>query len=138
LESLWGIFSSPFDDDIMKWYAVIFGPKNTPWVGKSFKILLEFTEDYPNKPPNIIFCNRKIFHPNIYLDGKVCFDLLGKNWSPIYCVSSILSSIQSLLFYPNPQSPANLRAAEMFMTNRPEYFRLIQKLTSTINTSFFF
>jgi ubiquitin-conjugating enzyme E2 A len=35
----------------MAWQAVIFGPDDTPWEGGTFKLLLEFTEDYPNKPP---------------------------------------------------------------------------------------
>ena len=34
---------------IMTWQAVIFGPDDTPWEGGTFKLLLEFTEDYPNK-----------------------------------------------------------------------------------------
>ncbi len=34
---------------IMVWQAVIFGPDDTPWEGGTFKLLLEFTEDYPNK-----------------------------------------------------------------------------------------
>jgi len=33
----------------MTWQAVIFGPDDTPWEGGTFKLLLEFTEDYPNK-----------------------------------------------------------------------------------------
>lgn len=33
----------------MVWQAVIFGPDDTPWEGGTFKLLLEFTEDYPNK-----------------------------------------------------------------------------------------
>jgi ubiquitin-conjugating enzyme E2 A len=112
----------------MYWIAVISGPKDTPWEKGLFKILLEFSEDYPNRPPKITFCNFNIFHPNVYLDGKLCFDLLDKRWSPLYDVSSILTSIQNLLYDPNPNSPANLRAAEMFINNRFDYFRIINKL----------
>jgi len=132
---LWGIFSTPFENNIMKWAAIIVGPKDTPWNQGGFKILLEFSEDYPNRPPIITFCNINIFHPNIYLDGKLCLDLLGKRWSPLYGVASILSSIQSLLCDPNPHSPANLKAAEMFINNKFEYYRLVEKLTSTIKKS---
>jgi ubiquitin-conjugating enzyme E2 A len=32
----------------MMWQAVIFGPDDTPWEGGTFKLVLEFTEDYPN------------------------------------------------------------------------------------------
>jgi Ubiquitin-conjugating enzyme len=50
--------------------AVIFGPDDTPWEGGTFKLLLEFTEDYPNKPPGVRFLTR-MFHPNIYNNGAV-------------------------------------------------------------------
>lgn len=35
----------------MAWQGVILGPDDTAWEGGTFKLLLEFTEDYPNKPP---------------------------------------------------------------------------------------
>lgn len=57
-----------------------------------FTLFLEFTEEYPNKPPKVKFTS-KLFHPNIYKDGNICLDILNTNWSPIYDVSSILTSI---------------------------------------------
>jgi len=38
----------------MTWQAVIFGPDDTPWEGGTFKLLLEFTEDYPNKVGEVL------------------------------------------------------------------------------------
>ena len=35
------------------------------------QLLLEFTEDYPNKAPSVRFLT-KMFHPNIYNDGQIC------------------------------------------------------------------
>ena len=119
----------------MNWIAVISGPEYTPWGQGIFKIILEFSEDYPNRPPKITFYNINTFHPNIYLDGKLCFDLLDRRWSPLYDVLSILTSIQSLLCDPNPNSPANLKAAEMFINNRFDYFRIIDKLNYRIKNS---
>ena len=49
---LFPIFTSTISPkclQIMVWQAVIFGPDDTPWEGGTFKLLLEFTEDYPNK-----------------------------------------------------------------------------------------
>ncbi|KAL5055705.1 hypothetical protein RYX36_036387 [Vicia faba] len=61
---------APQDNNIMLWNAVIFGPYDTPWDGGTFKLMLQFTEDYPNKPPTVCFVSR-MFHRNIYTDGKI-------------------------------------------------------------------
>ena len=43
----------------------------------------------------------------------ICLDILQNRWSPTYDVSAILTSIQSLLDEPNPNSPANSVAAQL-------------------------
>ena len=50
-----GLSASPMEDSIMNWDAVIFGPEDTPWEGGTFRLSLEFTEDYPNKSPTVKF-----------------------------------------------------------------------------------
>ncbi|KAK7362203.1 hypothetical protein VNO77_04309 [Canavalia gladiata] len=122
-----GISGAPQDNNIMLWNAVIFGPDDTPWDGGTFKLSLQFTEDYPNKPPTVRFVSR-MFHPNIYADGSICLDILQNQWSPIYDVAAILTSIQSLLCDPNPNSPANSEAARMFSENKREYNRRIREI----------
>jgi hypothetical protein len=67
----------------------------------------------------------KLFHPNVYTDGAICLDILGSQWSPIYDVAAILTSIQSLLTDPNPNSPANVEAAKLYVENRREYDRKV-------------
>ncbi|KAI3373886.1 hypothetical protein L3Q82_022452, partial [Scortum barcoo] len=86
----------------------------------TFKLLIEFSEEYPNKPPTVRFVSR-MFHPNVYADGSICLDILQNRWSPTYDVSSILTSIQSLLDEPNPNSPANSQAAQLYQENKREY-----------------
>ncbi|CAG9463956.1 unnamed protein product [Pedinophyceae sp. YPF-701] len=104
----------------MMWNAIIFGPEGTPWDGGLFKLSIEFTEDYPNTAPNVRFAS-KIFHPNIYADGRICLDILQNKWSPIYDVGAILTSVQSLLSDPNCDSPANAEAAQLYRESRREY-----------------
>ena len=70
-----GVNGAPLDNDIMKWHAVIFGcalaklcgtslcacahlrrslrPEDTAWEDGTFKLHLEFTEEYPNKAPTV-------------------------------------------------------------------------------------
>lgn len=56
--------------------------------------------------------------PAVYADGGICLDILQNQWSPIYDVAAILTSIQSLLSDPNPNSPANSEAARLYSENR--------------------
>lgn len=115
-----GVSGAPCDNNIMQWNAVIFGPAETPFEDGTFKLTITFTEEYPNKPPSVKFVS-KMFHPNVYADGGICLDILQNRWSPTYDVSAILTSIQSLLDEPNPNSPANSVAAQLYQENRREY-----------------
>ncbi|KAK9692667.1 Ubiquitin-conjugating enzyme [Popillia japonica] len=101
-----GVSGAPTDNNIMIWNAVIF-------------------EEYPNKPPTVRFVSH-MFHPNVYADGGICLDILQNRWSPTYDVSAILTSIQSLLSDPNPNSPANSMAAQLYKENRREYEKRVK------------
>lgn len=72
---------------------IIFRPHDTPFEDGTFKLTIEFTEEYPNKAPTVRFVS-KMFHPNVYADGGICLDILQNRWSPTYDVSAILTSIQ--------------------------------------------
>ncbi len=70
-----GVSGAPGENNIMLWNAVIFGPHDTPFEDGTFKLTMEFSEEYPNKPPVVKFLS-KMFHPNIYADGGICLDIL--------------------------------------------------------------
>mmetsp|Transcript_11038 Transcript_11038/g.12659 ORF Transcript_11038/g.12659 Transcript_11038/m.12659 type:complete len:155 (-) Transcript_11038:101-565(-) len=122
-----GVTAAPNEDNLMIWEAIIFGPENTPWEGGTFKLSMEFTEEYPNKAPKVKFIT-KMFHPNVYADGGICIDILQTQWSAIYDVSAILTSLQSLLCDPNPDSPANAEAAKLYKEDRKEYIQRVKKV----------
>lgn len=86
---------------------------------------MQFDESYPNKPPTVKFLSR-MFHPNVYANGELCLDILQNRWSPTYDVAAILTSIQSLLHDPNPNSPANAEAAQLYRENMKEYVRRVK------------
>uniref|UniRef100_A0A3B4GV98 E2 ubiquitin-conjugating enzyme n=2 Tax=Haplochromini TaxID=319058 RepID=A0A3B4GV98_9CICH len=133
-----GVSGAPSENNIMVWNAVIFGHISTvssvgpkshmcSFVSGTFKLIVEFTEEYPNKPPTVRFVS-KMFHPNVYADGSICLDILQNRWSPTYDVSSILTSIQSLLDEPNPNSPANSQAAQLYQENKREYEKRVSAI----------
>lgn len=64
----------------------------------------------------------------VYADGSICLDILQNQWSPIYDIAAILTSIQSLLCDPNPNSPANSESARLFRENKREYNRKVKEI----------
>lgn len=121
-----GFSGSPCVDNVMIWDAVIIGPEGTPFEDGTFRLQMEFDEGYPTSPPVVRFIS-KMFHPNIYTSGDLCLDILQNKWSPTYDVTSILTSVQSLLHDPNPNSPANAEAAKLFREDRKEYNRKVKE-----------
>ena len=105
------------DNDIMFWKATIFGPVGTPYEGGVFNIDIEFTNEYPFKPPKLTFTT-KIYHCNINERGGICLDILNKNWSPALTIGKVLISICSLLAEPNPNDPLVPHIADLFKKNR--------------------
>lgn len=118
-----GITIQPLSEsNLYVWSGQIVGSTGTPYEGGKFTVRLEFTPEYPFKPPKLKFETR-IFHPNISVRGSVCVDILQKAWSPILTISSVLLSIISLLGSPNPDDPMNAESANLFVTAREEYER---------------
>lgn len=83
---------------------------------------LRFPSNYPFSPPSFKFIPG-IFHPNVYIDGRLCISILHSanteisdepaelTWSPAQNVESVLLSVLSLLEDPNINSPANIEAS---------------------------
>ena len=102
--------------------------------GGYFKTQLKFPRDYPNNPPEMRFIS-KMWHPNIYTDGKVCISILHPpgtdqfnqqetadvRWRPILGVDAILMSVMVMLQNPNIESPANIDASKEYRDEREKY-----------------
>ena len=111
-----GVSASPVPDNVMTWLvipdrssiasvtdnrrsntlarnAVIIGPADTPFEDGTFRLVMQFEEQYPNKPPQVKFISQ-MFHPNVYATGELCLDILQNRWSPTYDVAAVLTSIQ--------------------------------------------
>lgn len=117
--------------DLTKWSITLFGAPNTPWEGAVLKLEMTFTDSYPNKAPHVKFVDHIPFHPNIYGNGNICLNILKDEWSSVYGVDSIMTSIQTLLNSPNPDSPANNSAGVMFTKEPHEYERKVRQFVKT-------
>eukprot|EP01055_Gregarina_sp_Pseudo9_P002609 Gregarina_sp_Pseudo_9__2608@NODE_2869_length_843_cov_32_023632_g2625_i0_p1_GENE_NODE_2869_length_843_cov_32_023632_g2625_i0NODE_2869_length_843_cov_32_023632_g2625_i0_p1_ORF_typecomplete_len162_score27_88UQ_con/PF00179_26/4_6e42ProkE2_B/PF14461_6/2_8e07_NODE_2869_length_843_cov_32_023632_g2625_i0222707 len=113
--------------DPLKWICKIPGKKGGLWDGGEYNLTMEFSEDYPSKPPKCKFVPA-LFHPNIYPSGTVCLSILSEDedWKPSITIKQILLGIQDLLDHPNPLSPAQMEPFMMFQQNKAEYEKKVR------------
>ena len=113
--------------NLLKWECSIPGKKSTLWEAGFYPLTMEFSEDYPSKPPKCRF-PQGFFHPNIYPSGTVCLSILSEDdgWRPSITVKQILLGVQDLLDSPNPASPAQSEAYMLFTNDRVEYDKKVK------------
>ena len=108
-------------DDISHW-EIVFNNNQLPDFLGSLKIYAKFPLEYPSKPPSIRI--PQIYHPNVYATGALCLSILdeislpgaeGASWRPTISMWSVLLGVQNVLIDPNPDSPANVPAKNMFV-----------------------
>ena len=99
-----GIYYSHDEENMLKGYALIIGPSDTPYFGGFYFFQFEFPTNYPFSPPCVTYMTNNghtRFHPNLYVNGKVCVSILntwvGEKWSACQTISSVLLTFCSLL-----------------------------------------
>ena len=99
-----GIYYIHDDTDILKGYALIIGPPDTPYFGGYYFFEIKYPSDYPHTPPKVTYRtngNKIRFNPNLYTCGKVCISLLntwrGDQWTSCQSISTILLTLCSIL-----------------------------------------
>lgn len=130
-----GFYAKPVSNpdgtnNMMKWETGIPGKEGTDWEGGVFKVVMEFPPEYPSKPPKCKFVP-PLFHPNVYPSGTICLSILNEEegWRPAITIKQMLLGIQELLDNPNPNSPAQREAYEIYVSNLPEYKKRIKAQT---------
>lgn len=125
------------NSNIFEWSFTITGSKDSLYAGGIYNGILSIPKEYPMKPPQVRFTS-KLFHPNVYHDGKLCISILHEGsdetgyeneldrWRPINNIRTIFLSIVSLLDDPNADSAANLDAAKLWRDNREAYKKRIK------------
>lgn len=99
-----GIYYIHDDTDMLKGYAMIIGPSDTPYFGGFYFFEFTYPADYPHSPPKVKYCtngNNIRFNPNLYCCGKVCISLLntwrGDQWTSCQTISTVLLTLCTLL-----------------------------------------
>ncbi len=99
-----GIYYVHDDADMMKGYACIIGPEDTPYFGGYYFFEITYPFDYPYNPPKVKYCTNAEeirFNPNLYKCGKVCVSLLntwrGDQWTSCQSISTVLLTLCTLL-----------------------------------------
>ena len=70
-----------------------------------------------------------LFHPNVYPSGTICLSILNEeeDWRPAITIKQMLLGIQDLLDNPNPSSPAQSEAYNLYMNDRAAYKKRIKQ-----------
>ncbi|KAJ0984863.1 hypothetical protein J5N97_003219 [Dioscorea zingiberensis] len=109
-------------DDEMKNYVYFHGPKDSLYQGGLWKLGVQLPDDYPYKPPSILFTN-KIYHPNVDEESSlICLDVIHESSSPMFGLLNVFEVfLPQLLLYPNPSDPLNDEATGLMMSDLPVY-----------------
>lgn len=103
-----GIYYTHDDTDMLKGYAVIFGPSDSIYRYGAYMFQFKFPTNYPVSPPKLTYLTNDgntRFHPNLYRNGKVCLSVLntwrGEGWTSCQTIRTILLILVTL-FHNKP------------------------------------
>lgn len=114
IKDITDIYQSPLEDqgiyylhdesNMLKGYAMIRGPVDTPYEHGFYTFLFDFPTDYPHNPPKVKFTTgdgKMRFNPNLYIEGKVCLSILntweGEKWTSCQTIRSVLLTLVMVL-----------------------------------------
>ena len=83
--------------NVRLWIITLSMPENTIYAGETYKLRVQFPNDYPTSPPSVYFLPPTPRHEHVYTNGDICLSLLGTDWRPIMTAQSIAQAIMSIL-----------------------------------------
>ena len=113
-------------NDIMNFTCIYTPEKESYWYGGKYEFSISIPDTYNIDPPKV-FCNTKIYHPNIDLKGNVCLNILKNDWKPTLTVSTVIAGIYFLFTDPNPNDPLNHEAATVMRDDLDKFIDNVKK-----------
>lgn len=83
--------------NVRLWIITLSMPDNCIYAGETYKLRVQFPNDYPTSPPSVYFLPPTPRHEHVYTNGDICLSLLGKDWRPIMTAQSLAQAIMSIL-----------------------------------------
>ena len=83
--------------NIRIWIITMKGTKGSLYEGETYRLRVQFPQNYPTEPPSVYFLQPTPRHEHVYTNGDICLSLLGKDWRPNMTAQSIAMSILSIL-----------------------------------------
>ena len=127
-------YNPKYGENPLHWTCLMVGPEGTPYSNGYFRLTIDFTEDPPEKPPEIKFLT-KIYHLNINDNGHVCLKSNnefgdGKNFEQVFY------EIYFLFIKQNERStwPHFKDRKNLYENNREEFNRIATEWTKEYAT----
>ncbi|KAK8836810.1 hypothetical protein M9Y10_037332 [Tritrichomonas musculus] len=107
----------PIHGSMDVWEVFIKAPDGDPYLGKWFKLVVSFPPLYPVEAPVFRFVTIP-YHLNVSSEGRVCMDIIEKNYISSKPVIDIIQEIKLQLLFPNVESAAQVDIDILY--NHPE------------------
>ena len=105
------------ESNVLCW-KILLTPIEYPYNKGAFRVNVDFTAEYPFKPPKVNF-RTPIYHPNVDEKGQVCLPIIApENWKPAVKMDLVLKDLLTMIHRPEPEHPLRADLAEEYSKDK--------------------